>query len=265
MTQDGLFPPPAMDTSTDSILGGRLSLVQPLKGHRIGHDGLLLAASVPAKPGHRILELGAGTGGAAFALASRVTGLFLTLVEIDADLARLAEVNARANGLAAHVRVLVADAAARGRNRQEAGLLMGAIDHVMMNPPFHDETRHRASPDAAKARAHQGSELLLEAWTRTAAAVLPAGGTLSLIHRSDDPALILSCLYGRFGALRIRPVHGKAGQPAIRLLVTATKGSRGMAQFLPGIVLNGPDGQPTREAERVLREGLSVEDALATH
>ncbi len=262
MTQDGLHPSFTQDTTTDSILGGRISLVQPVKGHRIGHDGLLLAASVPAKPGQRILELGAGTGGAAIALASRVSGLFLTLVEIDPDLALLAEHNARLNGLEAHMRVLVADAASRGRNRQEAGLLMGAIDHVMMNPPFHDEARHRASPDAARARAHQGSAMALEAWCRTASAVLPAGGKLTLIHRADDPALILSCLYGRFGALRIRPVHGKADQPAIRLIVTGTKGSRGMTQFLPGLVLTSQDGQPSPAADRILREGLPVDEAL---
>ena len=69
-------------TSEDAVLGGRLRLRQPLRGHRVGHDAILLAAATPAAPatGGR---LGAGVGGAGFALAARVAGLAVTLVEID--------------------------------------------------------------------------------------------------------------------------------------------------------------------------------------
>ncbi|MGC2134524.1 MAG: methyltransferase, partial [Xanthobacteraceae bacterium] len=38
-------------TSEDAVLGGRLVLRQPLRGHRFGHDAILLAAAVPAQPG----------------------------------------------------------------------------------------------------------------------------------------------------------------------------------------------------------------------
>jgi len=32
----------------DALLGGRLHLLQPKRGHRFGHDAILLAASIPA-------------------------------------------------------------------------------------------------------------------------------------------------------------------------------------------------------------------------
>jgi len=54
----------ADQTSEDSLLGGKLMLRQPLRGHRFGHDAVLLAAAIPARPGEHAIELGAGVGAA---------------------------------------------------------------------------------------------------------------------------------------------------------------------------------------------------------
>src|ERR1700731_1042555 len=80
----------ASQFTEDAFLGGRLRLRQPKSGHRAGHDALLLAAATPARSGDRVVDLGAGVGAAGLALARRVEGLKLVLVEIDATLAGLA-------------------------------------------------------------------------------------------------------------------------------------------------------------------------------
>jgi tRNA1(Val) A37 N6-methylase TrmN6 len=49
-------------------------------------------------------------------------------------------------------------------------------------------------------------------------------------------------------------VHSKAGEPAIRILVRATKASRAPLALLPGLVLNDCAGRPTAESEAVLRD-----------
>src|SRR6516162_488097 len=92
--------------SEDAILAGRLVLSQPRRGHRFGHDAILLAAACPAQPGDHVVDLGAGVGAAGLALASRVAGLSLTLVEIDPELSALAQANARQNGLCGRVRTV---------------------------------------------------------------------------------------------------------------------------------------------------------------
>src|ERR1700680_19693 len=71
------------DTTQAAGLGGRLTLRQPRHGHRVGHDAILLAAATRARPGERAVDLFAGVGAAGLALALRVPGLDLTLVEID--------------------------------------------------------------------------------------------------------------------------------------------------------------------------------------
>jgi hypothetical protein len=114
--------------SEDAVLGGRLVLRQPRKGHRVGHDAILLAAASSAQPGERVVDLGAGVGAAGLAVASRVEDLAVTLVEIDPALAALARENAARNGLADRVRAVCLDVAAApaalrrrragGRNRR---------------------------------------------------------------------------------------------------------------------------------------------------
>ncbi|MFX6980547.1 hypothetical protein ABTH98_20200, partial [Acinetobacter baumannii] len=74
------------------------------------------------------------------------------LVEIDETLADLARSNAAANAIPADVAVL--DVGAGGDAFATAGLAPDSVDIVLMNPPFNDGARHRASPDAARAAAH---------------------------------------------------------------------------------------------------------------
>jgi tRNA1(Val) A37 N6-methylase TrmN6 len=86
--------PRAGATSTDDFLGGRLSIIQPRKGHRAGSDAVFLAAAAPARAGERVLDIGAGVGVAGLCLLARVPGIELTAVEIDHELATLAAANA---------------------------------------------------------------------------------------------------------------------------------------------------------------------------
>jgi tRNA1(Val) A37 N6-methylase TrmN6 len=246
------------DLTDDAVLGGRLRLRQPARGHRVGHDAILLAAATPAQAGEHAVDLGAGVGAAGLALAARVDGVRVTLAEIDAGLAALAADNAERNALAARVRAVVLDVAAPPRALTAAGLGAGCAARVLMNPPFNDPVRQRASPDRRRRLAHAGRDDVLLAWVKTAAWLLRARGTLSLIWRTDGLADVLRALAGAFGAVLVLPVHGKPAEPAIRVLVRATKASRAPLALLPGFVLNDAAGRPTADAEAVLREGAAL-------
>jgi tRNA1(Val) A37 N6-methylase TrmN6 len=242
----------------DAVLGGRLRLRQPRRGHRVGHDAILLAAAIPAQAGEHAVDLGAGVGAAGLALATRVPGVHVTLVEVDPSLAALAAGNAERNGMAARVRAAVLDVTAPARAFTAAGLGAGCAARVLMNPPFNDPLRQRASPDPRRRLAHAGRDDALAAWIKAAAWLLPARGTLSLIWRADGLADVLRALAAAFGAVTILPVHGNPKEPAIRVLVRASKGSHAPLTLLPGFMLNDAAGHPTAEAETVLREGAAL-------
>src|SRR5260370_36841935 len=119
---DTSFAPMSVEVTEDAALGGRLRLKQPKRGHRVGHDAILLAAASAARAGERAVDLGAGVGAAGLALALRVEGTEGVLVEVDAELARLAAANARLNGLNARVRATVLHVAAPAPALATAGL-----------------------------------------------------------------------------------------------------------------------------------------------
>jgi tRNA1(Val) A37 N6-methylase TrmN6 len=246
------------DVTEDLVLGGALRLRQPGRGHRVGHDAILLAAACPARAGEHLVELGAGVGAAGLAVAARVADLAVTLVEIDSELAALAAQNAALNGLAARVRSVNLDAVAPGRAFAAAGLAPDSVARVMMNPPFNDPAVQRVSPDRRRRLAHVAPREILPAWVATAARLLRPRGTLSLIWRADGLAAVIAALDRAFGAVMILPVYPQAAEPAVRILVRATKASRAPLAIVPGLVLNDASRQPTPEAEAVLRAGATL-------
>src|SRR4030081_3969419 len=105
-TNCGPMTDPALEVTEDAFLGGQLRLRQLKSGHRAGHDAMLLAAATPARSGDRVVDFGAGVGAAGLAVAKRVAGIALVLVEFGEALAYLGRGNAVSNAIAADVIVL---------------------------------------------------------------------------------------------------------------------------------------------------------------
>ena len=245
-TADGL--------TEDRWLGGRLVLLQPKRGHRVGTDAALLVAAAGALEG-RIVDVGAGVGAVGLALAERAPRASVDLVELDPELARLAEDNAARNGLHARTRVLRLDAL-NPKQRREAGLAESA-SCVVTNPPFFDAKAVRASPDKGKARAHvlprAAAGAALADWIQSSLAILVPGGRFVMIHRPDSLSAILAAIGSRLGGLALLPVHPTIGASAHRLLVSGVKGSKAPLRLAAGLILHGADGRLTPEADALHR------------
>jgi tRNA1(Val) A37 N6-methylase TrmN6 len=237
----------APDLTDDTFLGGAIRLLQPRGGHRAGHDAMLLAAAAPRAA--KAADFGAGTGAAGLALLARKTVEHVTFAELDPALAAIARANAQRNGFADRANVIAGDVASPNL------LAAGAFDLVVTNPPFNDDVRYRASPDAARAQAHVGNGELLARWVAAAHRALVTGGCFALIHRPEATLPILKSLDGRFGAIEMIPVFSKPDSAAIRLIVRAIKGRKTPATLHPGVTLSDLNGKPSAEAERILRHG----------
>lgn len=243
------------EVSLDRFLGGRLEIAQPRHGHRSGIEAVLIAAAAPLQAGQTLADLGAGAGVGGLCALARVPDTHAVLVEADEAMAALARANAARNGVADRVEVVAADLAARGAAAR-AGV-DGAADHAIANPPFHDPAAVRISP--RKVRAHAAPIADLEGWVRFAAAIVRPGGTLTMVHKADALAAILTAFARRFGSIHVLPIHPREGMHATRVLVQGMKGRRGPLAILPGLVLHGPQGHGFLPAvEAVLREGAGL-------
>ena len=248
------MPGESGDITDDAILGGRLRLLQPKRGHRFGHDAILLAAAVPAQSGQRVVEFGAGVGAASLALLARVPGIDATLLEIDAELCDLARRNIARNGLSASARAVALDVTASMQDFSAAGLTSGSCDHVFMNPPFND-TSHQASPDPRRRLAHAGRAKDLARCIENAQKILKEEGTVTAIWRADGLDDVTDALRPHFGAMSAITIYPAPNRPAIRVIVSGIKGSSAPARILPALTLNDDHRRPTTEAETILRHG----------
>jgi tRNA1(Val) A37 N6-methylase TrmN6 len=255
----GLAPQGADAAWTDDgFLGARLQILQPAKGYRAGLDAVLLAASIPARKGERVLEAGSGVGVASLCLASRVPGLDVCGIELQEDLTRIARENARRNALQTRATFIEGDIGQQVRDLVTQGLEPQSWDHVFANPPYHDPAASALPPDAGKAQAHAtlGSEL--GDWVRFACTMVKPKGSVSFVHRADALAALLSALDGHVGGIEIFPLWPAQGKPASRVIVRGIRGSRAPLTLRSGLVLHGRDGRFTERADDILRNAAAL-------
>ncbi|MBY5698236.1 tRNA1(Val) (adenine(37)-N6)-methyltransferase [Rhizobium leguminosarum] len=231
-------------TTTDTVDAfhrGGFHVVQPKgRGHRSGMDAMLLAALVADDRPVRVADLGAGAGAAGLAVASRLADAEVVLFERSAEMADYARRsillpdNAH---IAGRVSVVTADVTLTAKARNDAGLTDESFHHVIMNPPFND-AGDRRTPDALKAEAHAMTDGLFESWIRTAGAIMIPGGQLSLIARPQSIAEIMTACGRRFGGIEITAIHPRPGENAVRILVTAIKGSRARLLLRAALIMH---------------------------
>ncbi|OQW51615.1 tRNA1(Val) (adenine(37)-N6)-methyltransferase [Candidatus Raskinella chloraquaticus] len=244
-----------MEVSKDHLLGGRVRLRQAVDGYRAGLDAVLLAASIPAMSGERVLDLGCGAGAVSLCLLARVGDCHVTGVEIDHDMAQLAQDNAALNGWEARLSIVAGDISRRGLLSDQT------FDHIMANPPFHDKRRHRLPRLEQRAQALVEGEAGVDKWFAVGLRRVKPGGSLTFILRADRLDEALAALGGLAGRITVLPVHSHAGKPAIRVIVQAIKERRTPLSLLPALVLFDEKGEQSGAARDILANGarLSLE------
>lgn len=240
--------------SRDAFLGGRLHLWQPLKGYRAATDPVLLAAACPARAGQSVLDIGCGAGAAALCLASRVPGLVLAGLEVQADYAALARRNAAENGV--EMQVVEGDLSAM------PAILQRGFDHVIANPPYYPR-RGTPSPDASRDLALR-AEQPLTLWVDAAARRLSPGGWLTMIFGTDALPEVLAALAPRLGSAAALPLAARENRSALRVILQARKGGRAAFRLLPPLILHrgaahdGDHDSHMPNVSAVLRQGAGI-------
>jgi len=236
------------DLTHDAFLGGRTHAFQPRHGYRAATDPVLLAAAVEAVASQSVLELGCGVGVASLCLAARVPGLQLTGVERQADYAALARRN-----LGPNTPIFTADL-----TDLPIELRQRSFDHIIANPPYYVTGGGTSAQDAGREAALR-EDTPLDQWIDVASRRLAPKGWLTMIQAADRLPEMMAAIAPRLGSITLRPLAGRDGRAAGRVLVKARKGGRAPFVLLPPLVLHagpahGADGGDfTPQAQAILR------------
>lgn len=238
-----------MLTTDGHLMGGRVRYAQPRHGFRSGVEPVLLAASVPARQGDRVLEGGSGAGAGLLCLAARTQGVAGLGVERDPSLACLAGENAVANGWPSVAFVAAA---------VEAMPDIGLFDHAFANPPYH-LSRGTRSPTRTRTDAKHAPADIFSVWAGHLAGRLRPGGTLTLAAPAAYlPACIEALGTARCGSGALMPLWPRPGRAAKLILLQGVKAGKGPFRMLSGLVLHRDGCGYTEQAEAVLRHGLPL-------
>ncbi|WP_050604034.1 tRNA1(Val) (adenine(37)-N6)-methyltransferase [Ruegeria sp. 6PALISEP08] len=244
------------ELTCNDFLGGQIRLLQPVSGYRAGVDPVLLAASVPAKAGQSVLELGCGAGAAILCLSARVPGLHLTGIELQQAYADLARRNAEINSV--ELDLIEADLSAL-----PAEIRQRQFDHVIANPPYYRAGAHSRARDAGRSIA-LGEDTPLHDWISVAAKRLAPQGYLHMVQKADRlPDMIVACA-GKLGSVEVLPLCARAGREAELVILRARKGGRAAFRLHAPLILHAgerheTDGESyTEQVSAVLRQAAPL-------
>jgi len=232
------------DETVNTILGGRLKLVQPQRGYRFSVDAILLGRFARCRPGERVLELGAGCGVVSIMIAALYKPAAVVALELQPALAALIESNAALNRLDT-ISAIGADL----RAREIARLAPASFDLIVANPPYRRLNSGRQSPNLSRRIARDESGASLAEFVAAAARYARHGGRFAAIFAAARSAELIAELRARrLEPKRIRMVHPRSDLRASTILVEARKGAGVGVEIEPPLILYAAKGVYSDEA-----------------
>lgn len=234
------------DETIDDLQNG-YRIIQKRDAFRYGVDAVLLADFADIKHRHTVVDLGTGTGIIPILIYAKKKPAMITAVEIQKEIAEMAERSIRMNGLEGSIKVECMDL-------KDAPALLGKAkyDCVVTNPPYVKKECGINNPSESKAIARFEIMCSLEDVLTAARELLKPGGKLFMVHRTDRLADIIYEMRNKgIEPKRIRFVHPSTGKRPNLLLIEGARGGNKELKFMDPLYIYDDEGEYTEEIHRI--------------
>ena len=231
------------DERIDDLQRNGYRIIQKKKGFCFGMDAVLFSGFAQVKDGEVAVDLGTGTGIIPILLEAKTKGKHFTGLEIQKEVAEMAERSVRLNHLEDRVDIVRGDI-------KEASRLFGkaSFDVVTSNPPYMNDNHGLKNPDLPKAIARHEVFCTLDDVCREASLLLRSGGRFYMVHRPHRLAEIITALKTyRLEPKRMKLVHPFADKDANMVLIEAVRGGRSMMKVEAPVIVYQKPGVYTQE------------------
>jgi len=171
-------------TSTpEYFFNHQLTIFQPEKGYRFSLDPVLLAGHVDIKGRETILDIGTGCGILMLMLLFKHPGITAIGVEIQQELADIAQKNLKINLFQSRGKIVCRDI-----KKTKLSDIKHRPDIIVANPPYKKRNTGRINPDPEKALARHEIAMTLEDLAYAVNRLLAPGGTSYIIYPAERTA-----------------------------------------------------------------------------
>ena len=234
------------DECLDDLQNGYM-LIQKNNAFKFGVDAVLLADFALVKRSDKVLEMGTGTGIIPILLHAKKQPVSITALEIQEDMADMAQRNIKYNKLEDKISILHMDL-------KEAPERLGKAiyDCVVTNPPYVKREAGINNPEESKAIARFEITCTLQDVISTAKELLRTGGKFFMVHRADRLVDIIFEMRSQgVEPKRIRFVHSNAGKRPHLILIEGVRGGRPELKFMDPLYIYDSMGEYTEEIHRI--------------
>jgi len=239
-----------LDDELCELFDGRLKLYQQRQGYRFSVDSILLGDFARERVAGRVIDLGTGSGVLAV-LLSRIEAVREIMgIEVQEDLAALAQKNILYNTCGDKVTIIRADI--RELKEQFSAT---SFDAVISNPPFYPIKSGLLNEDSVKAVSrHELHGTLADFLSISAYLLKHSGAFLTIFPCSRIGDLIEEMRTVKLEPKTLRFIHPKIEEPANLVLVEGIKGAGKEARVLPPLALFDAEGSYSRQAREIFRK-----------
>ena len=231
----------------DDLQCDGLKLIQRPDAFRFGTDSVLLADFAAPRKDEKAVDLGCGTGAIALLMAGHQPRMTVDAVELQPDVADMADRSVALNGMQGRVRVYCLD-------MREAWRTLGAGRYslAVCNPPYgRSGAALESLGEARRVARHEGSLSCAEL-ARAAELLLKSGGRFCAVYPAPRAYELMRAMdEHRIAPKRVRTVHGVAGRPPKQVLIEGVRDGGEGLHWLAPLVLRNADGSFTGEWHRI--------------
>ncbi|MBR3929854.1 MAG: tRNA1(Val) (adenine(37)-N6)-methyltransferase [Clostridia bacterium] len=231
----------------DDLQYNGMKIIQKENAFRFGTDAVLLSDFALVRKNDRVADLGTGTGAIALLIAAHHETSQIDAIEIQEDMAEMAQRSVCMNHIENRVRVHCMDLRKAAKN-----LGYGKFDQVVCNPPYSKEGAALQSiRENQRLSRHEGDTTIGEICS-SAAALLKTGGRFSVVFPAQR-AFEMMCEMKKtnLAPKRIRCIQGTKNHAPRLILIDSVKNGGEQLHWLPPLILKNEDGSETEEWFRI--------------
>jgi tRNA1Val (adenine37-N6)-methyltransferase len=227
-----------------------LQIIQNPDWFCFGIDAVLLADFVQANKRAKIMDLCTGNGIVPLLLHGKNKGAKIYGLEIQAEIAEMAQRSVSMNGLDEVISIQVGDAS-RVREMEKPH----SFDVVTMNPPYKPVGGGMVNPTDHKAIARHEITAGLESLIESAAYLLNSQGRFYMVHRPQRLVEIIS-LMKKHGIepKRIRLIYPKEGRRPNIVLIKGIRGGKADLIMDPAFFVYDENGEYRPEVHKAYED-----------